>query len=96
VALSARYAGRGMSAKQIELTLRGFLDAVPEAARDVKDGAEVRGRWADRVRNLGRMARSAVAKFGPKAEESAPGTAGEQAAAGAATRSSISRTTGWR
>jgi hypothetical protein len=64
-----------MSAKQIELTLRGFLDAVPEAARDVKDGAEVRGRWADRVRNLGRMARSAVAKFGPKAQEPPPAPA---------------------
>ena len=64
VALSARYAGRGMSAKQIGQTLRGFMDAVPDAVRDMKDGKRVNGRWADRVANLGRMARSAVTKYG--------------------------------
>jgi hypothetical protein len=94
VALSARYAGRGMSANQIGQTLRGFLEAVPETVRDMKDGQRVAGRWADRVANLARMARSAVEKYGQKSAEPdrEPGTKAPEAdrqSSGTVTRAEI-------
>jgi putative DNA primase/helicase len=69
VALSARYAGAGMTKRRIVDTLRGFLEAVPEAVRDLKDGERVEGRWRDRWDSVEGMAASAVAKFGPMAKE---------------------------
>jgi hypothetical protein len=68
VALSARYAGAGMSKRQIVETLRGFLEAVPDTVRDLKDGKRVKGRWQDRWNGVERMADTAVAKFGPQGE----------------------------
>jgi hypothetical protein len=72
VALSARYAAAGMSRRQIVETLRGFLEGVPDAVRDLKDGKPIRGRWQDRWDSVERMAASASAKFGPKPPEPAP------------------------
>ena len=56
VALAARYAARGMSEPSIVETLRGFMLAHPEAARDA--------RWADRYGSIAAIVGSALNKFG--------------------------------
>lgn len=64
-ALSARYAGGGMTKAKIAETLEGLMQAVPLEARD---GGQPR-RWRSRYAGIGRMAASAVRKFGPKPEQ---------------------------
>lgn len=54
--LAARYAGRGMRAVDIEVTLRGFMQQCREADRDA--------RWRERMAEIPGMAKSAVEKFG--------------------------------
>jgi hypothetical protein len=64
-ALSARYAGGGMTKAKIVETLQGLMMAVPI---DIADGGQP-GRWQNRFDGIERMATSAVRKFGPKGED---------------------------
>ena len=54
-----------MTKAKIVETLEGLMQAVPLAARD---GGQPR-RWQSRYDGIGRMAASAVRKFGPKPEQ---------------------------
>jgi hypothetical protein len=67
VALSARYAGGGMTRPKIVETLQGLMLAVPVETRD---GGQ-RGRWQSRFDGIERMAASAVEKFGGLAQSAA-------------------------
>ena len=64
-ALSARYAGGGMTKPKIVETLEGLMLAVPV---EIRDGGQP-GRWQSRFDGIPRMAASAVPKFGPQAEQ---------------------------
>ena len=61
VALSARYAGGGMTRPKIVETLQAFMLAVPPEKRD---GGQP-GRWQSRYGDIERIAASAVEKFAP-------------------------------
>ncbi|MBL6081491.1 hypothetical protein JMJ56_26215 [Belnapia sp. T18] len=62
VALAMRYHKGGMQARQIVLTLRGAMRAVPERIRDRKGESEQPGRWQARIDDIPRLVASAVAK----------------------------------
>jgi len=61
-ALAMRYLKGGMPDGQVVLTLRGVMEAVPEATRDVKAGAVEPGRWQSRYDDIPRAVSSARAK----------------------------------
>jgi hypothetical protein len=58
-ALSMRYLKGGMADAQVVLTLRGFMDSVPEAIRDIKDGVRHPLRWQSRYNDIPRAVRTA-------------------------------------
>ena len=60
-ALSARYAGGGMTKAKIVETLQGLMLAV---SPEIRDGGQP-GRWSSRFDGIERMAASAAAEFGP-------------------------------
>ena len=82
-ALSARYAGGGMTKPKIVETLEGLMLAVPVEIRD----AGQPGRWQSRFDGIERMAASAWAKFGPKAKPRPNGSDGETSGAQESRRS---------
>lgn len=64
-ALAMRYMKGGMHDAQIVLTLRGVMQAVPEAIRDLKDGVAQAGRWQARYDDIPRAVRTARDKVAP-------------------------------
>jgi RecA-family ATPase len=62
VALAMRYLKGGMADAQIVLTLQGFMLAVPESIRDMKDGTIQPGRWQARYDDIPRAVRTAREK----------------------------------
>jgi hypothetical protein len=73
VALAMRYLKGGMAPPQVVLTLRGLLLAVPEPARDRKDGTVLPGRWQARYDDVPRAVSTAAAKLPPTAAASTAG-----------------------
>ncbi|WP_431266836.1 DUF3987 domain-containing protein [Dankookia sp. P2] len=64
VALAMRYLKAGMPDGQAVQTLRGFMLAVPERLRDLKDGTVQPGRWQARSDDIWRTVSTARAKLG--------------------------------
>jgi len=67
VALAMRFLRGGMADGQAVLVLRGVLLAIPEATRDMKDGASQPGRWQSRYDDIPRAVSTARAKIGEPA-----------------------------
>ncbi len=67
VSLAMRYLKAGMPDGQAVETLRGVMQAVPEAIRDMKDGAAQPGRWQARYSDIPRAVSTARAKLGEPA-----------------------------
>jgi hypothetical protein len=76
VALAMRYLKAGMAPPQVVLTLRGLLLAVPEPARDTKDGTIIPGRWQARYDDVPRAVSTAAAKLLPPAPTAPAGAIG--------------------
>jgi len=72
VALAMRFLRGGMADGQAVLVLRGVLLAIPEAARDMKDGAAQPGRWQSRYDDIPRAVSTARAKLGAANAAPAP------------------------
>lgn len=62
-ALSMRYLKGGMADAQVVLTLRGLMDSVPEAMRDIKDGVHHPLRWQARYDDIPRAVSTARAEI---------------------------------
>ena len=71
VSLAMRYLKAQMLDGQAVETLRGIMQAVPSAIRDLKDGAVQPGRWQSRYDDIPRAVSTARAKLG---EPAAAGT----------------------
>lgn len=71
VALAMRYLKRGMDDAQVVLTLRGFMNAVPEAIRDIKDGVTHPFRWQARYDDISRAVSTARAEIDAKKAKAA-------------------------
>ncbi len=71
VALAMRFLRGGMADGQAVLVLRGVLLAIPEPARDMKDGAAQPGRWQSRYDDVPRAVSTARAKIGQPAGQPA-------------------------
>ncbi|WP_372624324.1 DUF3987 domain-containing protein [Falsiroseomonas sp.] len=63
-ALAMRYLKGGMADAQVVLTLRGFMEAVPEERRDLKDGVMHAGRWVSRYQDIPRAVSTARLELG--------------------------------
>lgn len=82
VALAARFLRGGMADAQAVLVLRGIMQAIPPAKRDIKDGVEQPGRWQSRYDDVPRAVSTARAKCtelaahtaGKRTETFKPGT----------------------
>lgn len=82
VALAARFLRGGMADAQAVLVLRGIMQAIPPAERDIKDGMEQPGRWQSRYDDVPRAVSTARAKCtepathpaAERTETSKPGT----------------------
>ena len=80
-ALAMRYLKAGMADGQAVETLRGVMQAVPDAARDVKDGTAQPGRWQARYDDIPRAVSTARAKLGePTASGPERGAAADKGA----------------
>ncbi len=71
VALAMRFVRGGMADAQAVLVLRGILQAIPPAERDMKDGVEQQGRWQSRYDDVPRAVATARAKHGEPAPAAA-------------------------
>jgi len=67
VALAMRLLRGGTADAQAVTVLRGVLLAIPEAARDMKEGTAQPGRWQSRYDDVPRAVRTARAKIGQPA-----------------------------
>lgn len=71
--LAMRLLKGGMQDGQAVLTLRGIMQAVPEAQRDLKEGGMEPGRWQARYNDIPRAVSTARGKLGaPAAVEAEP------------------------
>lgn len=61
--LAMRYLKGGMADAQVVLTLRGFMQGVPEQLRDMKDGTLHSGRWQSRYDDISRLVTTARGKI---------------------------------
>lgn len=77
VALAMRFLRGGMADGQAVLVLRGIMQAIPAADRDMKDGVAQPGRWQSRYDDVPRAVSTARAKC----EEQAAGPNGSGATA---------------
>lgn len=68
-ALAMRYLKAGMLDAQVVLTLRGFMQAVPEQLRDIKDGTESPERWQARYDDIPRAVSTAREKIDAEAKD---------------------------
>jgi hypothetical protein len=65
-ALAMRFLKGGMPDAQAVTVLRGLMQAVPEAKRDLKDGTALPGRWLLRYDDIPRAISTARAKIGER------------------------------
>jgi len=72
VTLAMRFLRGGMSDAQVVLVLRGIMQAIPAAERNMKEGIAQPGRWQARYDGIPRAVSTARSKLGPAPDNAQP------------------------